>query len=183
VSEREKMLAGELYLAADPELVAGRVRARRLTARLAATDPGDAAGRRAVLAELFAAIGDGVEVEAPFHCDYGRNTTLGERVYVNAHCSFLDCAPISLGDLTMLGPAVQLCGATHPVEPEQRETGLELAGPIAIGRNVWIGAGAVVGAGVTIGDGAVIGAGSVVLSDVPPRVLAAGVPCRVLRAL
>jgi maltose O-acetyltransferase len=183
VTEREKMVAGELYLAADPELAAGRARARRLTARLAATDPGDGGARAAILAELFAAVGDGLEVEAPFHCDYGWNTTLGERVYVNAHCSFLDCAPIELGDGTMLGPAVQLCAATHPVDPAERETGLELAGPITIGRNVWIGAGAIVGPGVTIGDGSVIGAGSVVLRDVPARVLVAGAPARVLREL
>jgi len=183
VTEREKMVAGELYHADDPELVEGRTRARRLTARLAATDPGDEAGRFAVLAELFEAFGEGTVVEAPFHCDYGWNTTLGERVYVNAHCSFLDCAPIELGPLTMLGPAVQLCAATHPVDPDERESGLEYAQPIRIGRNVWIGAGAIVGPGVTIGDGSVIGAGSVVLRDVPARVLAAGTPARVLREL
>ena len=183
MTEREKMVAGERYHADDPELVEGRTRARRLTARLAATDPGDEAGRFAVLAELFEAFGEGTVVEAPFHCDYGWNTTLGERVYVNAHCSFLDCAPIELGPLTMLGPAVQLCAATHPVDPDERESGLEYAQPIRIGRNVWIGAGAIVGPGVTIGDGSVIGAGSVVLRDVPARVLAAGTPARVLREL
>jgi maltose O-acetyltransferase len=183
VTEREKMVAGELYRAEDAELVEGRTRARRLAARLAAADPGDEAGRFAVLAELFAAVGEGTVVEAPFHCDYGWNTRLGEGVYVNAHCSFLDCAPIELGSLTMLGPAVQLCAATHPVDPDERESGLEYAQPIRIGRNVWIGAGVIVGPGVTIGDGSVIGAGSVVLRDVAARVLAAGVPCRVLREL
>ena len=177
------MVAGEPYRASDPELVAERLRARRLTAESALSDPGDPPARRALLAELFAQIGAGVEVEVPFHCDYGWNTTLGERVYVNAHCSFLDCASIELGSLTMLGPAVQLCAATHPLGPAERETGLELAGPISIGRNVWIGAGVIVGPGVTIGDGAVIGAGSVVLLDVPSGVVAAGVPCRVLREL
>ena len=180
MSEREKMVAGELYRGDDPELVESRAQARRLTARLATTDPDE---RAAVLTELFAAVGDGTVIETPFHCDYGWNTTLGERVYVNAHCAFLDCAPIELGELTMLGPAVQLSAATHPVDPDERETGLEYALPITIGRNVWIGAGAIVGPGVTIGDGSVIGAGSVVLRDVPARVLAAGVPCRVIREL
>ena len=183
MTEREKMVAGELYRGDDPELVDSRARARRLTALLAATDPGDAAGRFSVLAELFAAVGEGTVVEAPFHCDYGWNTTLGERVYVNAHSSFLDCAPIELGSQTMLGPAVQLCAATHPVDPDEREPGLEYAQPIRIGRNVWIGAGVIVGAGVTIGDGSVVGAGSVVLRDVPARVLVAGAPCRVIREL
>ena len=177
------MVAGELYRADDPELVRERVRARRLTGRLAASDPGDAAAGRALLAEFFASIGADVVVEPPFHCDYGWNTRLGERVYVNAHCSFLDCARIEVGALTMLGPAVQLCAATHPVDPTERETGLECAAPIVLGRNVWLGAGVVVGPGVTIGDGSVIGAGSVVLRDVPAGVLAAGVPCRVLREL
>jgi maltose O-acetyltransferase len=180
VTEREKMVAGELYLAADPELVRERVRARRLVARYNASDPET---RPAALEELFARVGAGVEVETPFHCDYGWNTTLGERVYVNAHCSFLDCAPLELGAFAMLGPAVQLCTATHPLDPSEREAGLEYARPIAVGRNVWIGAGAVVGPGVTIGDGSVIGAGSVVLADVPGGVLAAGVPRRVVRKL
>jgi len=183
VTEREKMVAGELYRGDDPDLVASRAEARRLTARLAATDPADATARFGVLAALFATVGEGTVVEAPFHCDYGWNTTLGERVYVNAHCTFLDCAAIELGELTMLGPAVQLCGATHPVDPDERESGLEYAEPIRIGRNVWIGAGAIVGPGVTIGDGSVVGAGSVVLGDIPARVLVAGAPARVLREL
>jgi maltose O-acetyltransferase len=177
------MVAGEPYRADDPELVRERVRARRLTQRLAVSDPGDDAGRSALLAELFDHAGEGAVVEAPFHCDYGWNTVLGERVYVNAHCSFLDCARIELGALTMLGPGVQLCAATHPVDPAERETGLELALPIVLGRNVWLGAGVIVGPGVTIGDGSVVGAGSVVLRDVPAGVLDAGVPCRVLREL
>jgi maltose O-acetyltransferase len=177
------MVAGRPYRADDPELVRERVRARRLTARYALVDPGDAAGRRAVLAELFAAVGASVEIEVPLHCDYGWNTTLGEGVYVNAGCAILDCARIEIGALTLLGPGVKLCAATHPVDPAERETGLESALPIVLGRNVWLGAAVVVGPGVTIGDGSVIGAGSVVLADVPAGVLAAGTPCRVVREL
>jgi maltose O-acetyltransferase len=177
------MLCGELYRAWDPELVEARAGARRLTARFNATAQEDEEQQQALMRELFAEVGEGAWIEPPFHCDYGWNITLGERVYLNFGCVILDCAPVTLGPLTKLGPAVQLCAAAHPVDPQERETGLEYAKPIAIGRNVWIGAGAIVGPGVTIGDESVIGAGSVVLEDVPPRSVAAGVPCRVLRPL
>jgi len=183
VTEREKMLAGELYRADDAELVAGRTRARRLTARYATSDPGDPAARAGLLAELFAKVGEGAVVEAPVHVDYGWNTTLGERVYVNAFCSVLDCAAVEIGRDSMLGPGVHLCAATHTVDPAERERGLEYALPIVIGASVWLGAGVVVGPGVTIGDGTTIGAGSVVLRDVPARVVAAGSPARILREL
>ena len=183
MGERQKMVAGEPYLASDPELVGERARARRLAARYNATAQEDEAGRRAILGELLGPIGEDAWIEPPFHCDYGWNVTLGERAFLNFGCVVLDCAPVEIGPLTMLGPAVQLCAATHPLDPAEREAGLEYALPIVIRRNVWIGAGAIVGAGVTIGDNAVIGAGSVVLGDVPANVLAAGSPCRVIRAL
>ena len=177
MSEREKMVGGELYLATDPELIAGRARARELTARYnAEPDP-------AVLAELFASVGERVTIEPPFHCDYGWNVTLGDRVFMNFGCVLLDCAPITVGDGTMLGPYVQLCAATHPLAPREREAGHEYALPIAVGRNVWLAAGVIVGAGVTIGDDSVIGAGSVVVRDVPAGVLAAGNPCTTIREL
>jgi maltose O-acetyltransferase len=177
------MVAGEPYDAADPELVASRAQARRLTARYNATSQDDSDERRALLTELFAEVGDRAWIEPPFQCDYGWNITLGERAFLNFNCVILDCAPVTIGALTQIVPAVQLCAATHPVSPEERADGVELAKPISIGRNVWIGAGAIVGPGVAIGDDAVIGAGSVVLRDVPVRSLAAGVPCRVLRSI
>ncbi len=183
MGEREKMVAGEPYLASDPELVDERARARRLAARYNATPQEDGSGRRAVLEELLAGVGEGAWIEPPFHCDYGWNLTLGERAFLNFGCIVLDCAPVEVGPLTLLGPGVQLCAATHPLDPAEREAGLEHALPITVGRNVWIGAGAIVGAGVTIGDGTVIGAGSLVLRDVPANVLAAGSPCRVIRPL
>ena len=169
MTEREKMVTGELLPRRRPRARRGPDARPAAHGASAAADPGDEPGRFAVLAELFEAVGEDL-VEAPFHCDYGWNTRLGERVYVNAHCSFLDCARIEVGALTMLGPAVQLCAATHPVDPTEREAGLECAAPIVLGRNVWLGAGVVVGPGVTIGDGSVIGAGSVVLRDVPAGV-------------
>lgn len=177
------MVAGELYRASDPELVESRRRARQLTARYNATSQEDEEQRFLLMGELFAEVGEGAWIEPPFYCDYGWNITLGERAFLNFNCVILDCAPVTIGALTLLGPAVQLCAATHPVDPEERAAGLEYARPIAIGRNVWIGAGAIVGPGVTIGDDSVIGAGSVVLQDVPVRSVAAGVPCRVLRSL
>jgi maltose O-acetyltransferase len=182
-TQRERMLAGELYLASDPELVAGRVRARELTGRYNATPPAAADERRTLLDELIGELGAEVWIEPPFQCDYGANIVLGDGVYLNFGCIVLDCARVDIGPLTKLGPAVQLCAATHPVDPEERATGWELARPIAVGRNVWIGGGAIVGPGVTIGDDSVIGAGSVVVTDVPPRVVAAGAPCRVIREL
>jgi maltose O-acetyltransferase len=182
-SEREKMLAGDLYRADDPELVRERLRARELTARYNASPPGDDGGRGSLLGELLAAVGEGASIEPPFHCDYGWNISLGARAFLNFDCVALDCAPVVIGDGCLIGPAVQFCAATHTPDPAMRADGLELAGPITLGSNVWVGAGVIFGAGVTVGDNSVIGAGSVVLDDVPENVLAAGSPCRVIRAL
>jgi maltose O-acetyltransferase len=177
------MVAGELYRASDPELVEARRRARQLTARYNTIPQEDERERLEVMRELFREVGAGAWIEPPFQCDYGWNITLGERAFLNFNCVVLDCAEVTIGPLTKLGPAVQLCAATHPVDPEERAGGLEYAKPISIGRNAWIGSGAIVGPGVSIGDDSVIGAGSVVMDDVPPRSVAAGVPCRVLRSL
>jgi maltose O-acetyltransferase len=177
------MLAGEMYLAADPELVDGRHRARRLTARYGATDPEALDERRALLTELLGSVGKDVWIEAPFFCDYGSNIVLGDGVFLNFNCVVLDCAAVRIGPSTLIGPAVQLSTATHPADPRERESGLEFARPITIGQNVWIGSAAIVGPGVTIGDDSVIGAGAVVIRDVPAGVLAAGNPCRVIREL
>jgi maltose O-acetyltransferase len=182
-SEREKMVAGELYRADDAELTQERLRARELTARFNAGEPGDEAGRRSLLSELLGSVGEDAWIEAPFFCDYGWNITLGNRAFLNFDCVVLDCAPVVIGDGCLVGPGVQFCAATHPLDPAVRAGGLELAFPITLGSNVWIGAGVIVSAGVTIGDNSVVGAGSVVLRDVPDNVLAAGVPCRVIRPL
>jgi maltose O-acetyltransferase len=182
-SERERMVAGELYRADDPELVAQRARARDLTARYNATRQAEQDERRIILSELLGEVGEGAWIEPPFFCDYGWNISLGERAFLNFNCVVLDVAPVAIGALTQIGPAVQLAAATHPLEPAARERGAEYGRPIAIGRNVWIGAAAVIGPGVTVGDGSIIGAGSVVLRDVPAGVLAAGSPARVIREI
>jgi maltose O-acetyltransferase len=182
-SEREKMVTGRSYDPRDPELVAARAEARRLARAFTAVDPGDADGQRALLARLFARVGERVTVEAPFHVDYGWNVTLGDDVYINAFAVLLDCAPVVIGNGTQVGPGVKFCPATHAVDSEERRQDVELALPITVGENVWIGAGAYVGPGVTVGDDSVIGAGAVVVRDVPPRVVVAGVPARILRGL
>ena len=182
-SEWNKMLAGELYLASDPELAVARLRARRLTRLFNRTTEEEAGRRRELLDELFAAVGARVEIEPPFHCDYGTQIRVGEGFYANFGAIILDCNRVTIGRDVKLGPRVQLLTAYHPTDPKTRATGRELAAPLTIGDNVWIGAGAILGPGVTIGSGVTIGAGSVVTRDVPANVVAAGVPCRVIRRL
>ncbi len=183
MTEREKMLAGELYLASDPELVAGRNNARRLTRRYNATTEEGMAEREALLREMFGVVGESVYVEPPFLCDYGANIFAGDRLYINFGCVILDCAAIHFGSDVKLGPSVQIYAAYHPLDAALRTSGPELAAPIRIGNRVWIGGGAILCPGLTIGDDSVIGAGSVVTRDIPPGVVAVGNPCRVLREL
>jgi maltose O-acetyltransferase len=181
-TEREKMLAGELYDPLDPELVAARERARDLCQALNATREADADGRRRILIDLFGAGGDEVWMQPPFYCDYGSNILLGRRVFFNFNCVVLDVCAVRIGDFTMFGPAVQIYTATHPLEAELRRT-REFARPVTIGSDVWVGGGAIICPGVTIGSRSVVGAGSVVTRDIPEDVLAAGNPCRVIRTL
>lgn len=181
-TQKERMLAGERYDPLDDTLSAERQRARELCQALKAAAPGDSATRLRLIAELFAAAPE-AWVEPPFHCDYGRNITLGRKVFLNFNCVILDVMPVQIGAHTLCGPAVQIYTAMHPLDPEERRSGLEFAKPVSIGADVWIGGGAIVCPGVTIGDCAVIGAGSVVTRDIPAGVFAAGNPCRVIRPL
>ena len=182
-SEWAKMVRGDLYTPSDPQLVAARVRARRLWAELNRTDPGVKAERSRLLRQLLGSVGARSVVEPPFYCDYGANIVLGSDVFVNVGGVFLDPAPITLGDQAMLGPMVQLLTADHPREAAARVAGPELAQPIAIGARVGHGGGVIVCPGVTIGEDTVVGAGSVVTRDLPAGVVAAGNPCRVVRTL
>ncbi|MDF1505901.1 sugar O-acetyltransferase [Roseisolibacter sp. H3M3-2] len=181
-TEREKMLAGGLYDPFDPELVAGRERARDLCQALNATRESETAARRALLRDLFGAGGDTVWMQPPFFCDYGTNIELGERVFFNFNCVVLDVCRVRVGDFTLFGPGVQVLTPVHPMNAELRRRE-EYGKPIDIGADVWVGGGALILPGVTIGDRAVIGAGSVVTRDVPAGVLAAGNPCRVIREI
>ncbi len=153
-SERAKMLAGELYRGSDPELAAERSRARELLARLNASEPAE---RVALARELFVAFGENAWLETPFQCDYGWNVSIGAGAFLNFGCVVLDCAPVEIGEITEVGPGVHIYAA--------------------------IGDGAIIGPGVTVGDNSVVGAGSVVVRDVPPGVVVAGNPARVIRAL
>ena len=181
-SEREKMLAGELYDPFDPELVAGRERARDLCQALNATRERETEERRAILRELFGAGGDTVWMQPPFFCDYGANIVLGERVFFNFNCVVLDVCRVRIGDFSLFGPAVQIYTPMHPFDAELRRLE-EYGKPVEIGSDVWVGGGAIILPGVRIGSRAVIGAGSVVTRDVPDGVFAAGNPCRVIREI
>jgi maltose O-acetyltransferase len=179
-TEREKMLAGELYDPLDADLVAARDRARDLCADLNATRESQQAERRRILQALLGAGGDDVWMQPPFYCDYGFNILLGRKCFFNFNCVVLDVTTVRIGDYTLFGPAVQIYTATHPMEAQLRRT-QEFAKPIEIGSDVWIGGAAVILPGVTIGSRSIIGAGSVVSRDVPDGVFAAGNPCRVIR--
>ena len=170
MTARERMVAGDLYDALDPELVEARERARLLLGRYNAT------GDREALTALFGRLADDAVVEPPFHCDYGFNISVGVRFYANVNCVFLDCAAIEIGDHVLLGPGVHLYTATHPLDSAERRRGLELAKPIVVGDDAWLGGGAIVLPGVTIGARAVVGAGSVVTRDVPADETVAGNP-------
>lgn len=182
-SEREKMLAGAMYLASDPELKAARLRARRLTRLYNQTTEEEPGRRLEILRELFGAVGDRVEIEPPLRCDYGTFIRVGDGFYANFDCVILDCNAVTIGRDVKFGPRVQVIAATHPTDPLLRASGRELGAPVTIGDEVWVGAGAIIGPGVTIGAGTTIGAGSVVTRDIPAGVVAVGVPCRVIRHL
>jgi maltose O-acetyltransferase len=182
MTEREKMLAGELYDPLDAELAAARERARDLCQDLNATREADVERRRAILQSLFGRGGDTVWMQPPFYCDYGGNIELGERVFFNFNCVVLDVCRVRVGDYTLFGPAVQIYTPMHPMDAELRRR-QEYGKPIEIGSDVWVGGGALILPGVTIGSRSVIGAGSVVTRDIPDQVFAAGNPCRVIRPL
>ena len=181
-SERQKMLAGELYDPLDPELVAARERARDLCQALNGTREAQQEERRRILRELFGRGGDTVWMQPPFFCDYGSNIELGERVFFNFNCIVLDVCAVRIGSFSLFGPAVQIYTPRHPLNAELRRRE-EFGKPVEIGSDVWVGGGAIILPGVRIGSRAVIGAGSVVTRDVPERVFAAGNPCRVIREI
>lgn len=183
MSEREKMLAGMLYRANDPELMQMRHRAKKLFSEFNKLDSEKEDERTQLLQELIGRIGTHSEVIAPFYCDYGTHIELGDNVFINFNCVILDCAKVTIGNNVLLGPNVQLYAAHHPVQAQERIKGPELATPITIGDNVWLGGSVIVCPGVEIGENTTIGAGSVVTRNIPANVFAAGNPCRVIRHL
>jgi len=182
-SQRERMLAGELYIADDPQLAADNLRALKLTQEFNASDPADPMARLALLRELLGSVGEGTEIRPPLYCDYGYQTHIGARCFINFGCVLLDVATIRIGDDVQVGPSVQFLTPTHPVEAEPRRAKWEAARPISVADNVWLGGGVIVCPGVSIGENTVVGAGAVVIRDLPANVVAVGNPARVLRPL
>lgn len=180
VSEKQKMIAGELYRPGDGELGADRARSQALQLRYNATTVSNGAARGPILSEWLGSLGEDCALRAPFYVDYGFNIHLGSRVFFNYGCVLLDVCAIHVGDDTQVGPMVQILTADHPRDAATRAKGLEFGRPIRIGRNVWVGGGALILPGVTIGDDAVIGAGAVVTRDVAATVTVAGNPARPL---
>lgn len=178
LTEKQKMLAGELYRPGDPELQADQARAKAWMVRYNAALAEKPVVRRALLAELFGRVGQGAVIRPPFHCDYGYNIHLGDEVFLNFNCVILDVMEVRIGTGTQIGPGVQMYAADHPRETEGRRSGLEFGRPVIIGEHVWIGGGAIILPGVTVGDGAVIGAGSVVTRDVAAGATVVGNPAR-----
>lgn len=181
-TEKLKMLAGELYDPLDPQLSRERRRCRDLCKQLNDSREDQHVERRRIIDELFGTQTD-VWIQPPFFCDYGSNISIGSKVFFNFNCVVLDVMEVTIGDGVLFGPAVQIYAATHPIDASERRSGLELARPVAIGSDVWVGGGAIICPGVTVGDRTVIGAGSVVTRDIPPDVFAAGNPCRVIRPI
>lgn len=180
---RERMLAGDLYIADDPELAERSLRAMDLMDAFNATPARDPQRRRQLLADLLGEVGEGVEIRPPLRVDYGSHLRIGARTFVNYGLVALDVAPITIGADVQIGTNVQLLTPTHPIEPGPRRDKWEAARPIEIGDNVWLGSGAIVLPGVTIGENTVVGAGAVVTRDLPANVVAVGNPARVVRTI
>lgn len=182
--ERQRMQEGKLYIPYGKEIVEAQTRCLELLYEYNATRPSEMKKRQLLIGRMFAEAGEGIYVEPPLHANWaGRHVHLGCRVYANFNLTLVDDGEIFIGDDTMIGPNVTIATAGHPILPEIRKEQYQFNIPVHIGKNVWIGAGAVILPGVTIGDDTVIGAGSVVTKDIPPGVVAAGNPCRILREI
>ncbi|SIQ95826.1 maltose O-acetyltransferase [Haladaptatus litoreus] len=183
VSEKEKMLRGDLYDADDPALEAEHEQARNLTRRFNNTAETEHEKRRSLLRELFGSTEGSVEAKPPFRCDYGYNIHVGDGFFANFDCVILDVCRVEIGQNCLLGPGVHIYTATHPIDAQTRIEGPEYGKPVTIGDNVWIGGRAIINPGVTIGDNVVISSGAVVTDDVPDDVVVGGNPAKVIKEL
>ncbi|MFA1238776.1 sugar O-acetyltransferase [Serratia odorifera] len=189
MTEREKLLRGEIYNSRDAELIGLYHRARALSKQLGALDSQKMDEKNRLLSQLFAHWGQQSWIETPFWCDYGQHISIGNNCFINVNAVFLDCNTITIGDNTLIGPNLQVYTPSHPLKASERLTGdadfpfQTSARPVTIGSNVWIGGNVLILPGVTIGDGSTIGAGSIVTGDIPTNVLAMGQPCKVIRVL
>ena len=180
-TEREKMLDGELYLATDTELAEMNLKAQQKIYSLNSSSPNEISKQKKIILSLFSKIGANFTIKPPFYCDYGCHIIAGNNLYINYDCTILDCNMVHLGNNVLLAPKVQIYTAYHPTDSQTRLSGKELAAPITIGDNVWLGGGVIVCPGISIGSNTTIGAGSVVTKDIPNNVVAVGNPCRVIK--
>ncbi len=182
-TEREKMLNSELYLATDQELAAMQLKAQLLLSSLNICSPDKLEEQKKIILSLFGKIGTNFTIRPPFYCDYGCHIFAGDNLYINYDCTILDCNHVYLGNNVLLAPKVQIYTAYHPINPELRLSGKELAAPITIGDNVWLSGGVIICPGVQIGSNVTIGAGSIVTKDIPDNVVAVGNPCRPIKTV
>lgn len=183
LSEKEKMIRGMLYNPSDKQLVKDRHEARLIMKQYNDSSPVEMEKRTSILKELFGSTGNEIYIEPTFRCDYGYNIHVGEKFYANFDCVFLDVCPIRIGKNAMLAPCVHIYTATHPLDPDERNSGYELGKPVTIGDNVWIGGNTVINPGVTIGNNVVIGSGSVVTKSFPDNVVIAGNPAKIIKTI
>jgi len=182
-TQREKMLAGDLYIASDAELQALSHRGKTIVRTYNETTEEQNDLRHHLLEQLWAKVGEHAYIEPPFHTDYGQHTEVGDNFYMNYDGIIIDVAPVKIGNNVMFGPRAGIYTAGHPIDAAIRNEGLEFGKPITIGNDVWVGGNVVINPGVTIGSNVVIGSGSVVTKDIPDNVVAVGNPCHVLRAI
>ncbi|HAX73552.1 MAG TPA: acetyltransferase [Firmicutes bacterium] len=182
-SEKEKMIAGEMYFSMDEELVKDRYRARQLMAQFNQASFDDANLRVATLKELLGSTGENIYMEPSFKCDYGYNIHVGENFFANFDFVCLDVCEVRIGANCMMGPGVHIYTATHPIDPVKRNSGYEYAKPITIGDNCWIGGRAIINPGVTIGHNVVIASGAVITKNVPDNVVVGGNPAKIIKEI
>lgn len=184
MTQKERMLNGEMYcLAGDEELIGEFMRARRLTRIFNTMTEEQMEERKAIVKELLKSVGENVHIEQSFHCDYGSHISVGDNFYANYDCIMIDVCPITIGNNVFFGPRVNIYTAGHPIDAQVRGEQIEFGKPVSIGDDVWVGGNTVINPGVSIGSNVVIGSGSVVTKDIPSGVVAVGNPCKVLREI
>ncbi|WP_041139346.1 sugar O-acetyltransferase [Beduini massiliensis] len=182
-NNKERLLAGKLYKSEGEEIAQMKRHGRRLSYLFNQTAPDENEKREQIIRELFGTAGKHIYVKAPFYCSHGSNISVGDNCFINFDCIFLDLNTITLGHNVMIGPRVSIYTASHPIDLDVRKSGLEYALPVTIENDVWIAGSVTINPGVTIGEGTIIGSGSVVTKSIPPMVIAAGNPCKVIRQI